>query len=84
VCYTLAGVGQLTVPWRPEPAGQPVRLAPRPPLLAGREELLAELHAQLTPGPGDAPGPQMVTLYGLAGAGKTSVAVKYAHCHLRP
>jgi hypothetical protein len=49
-------------------------------LLAGREELLAELDAQLTAGPGT--GPRVVALYGLGGAGKTSVAVEYAHRHL--
>jgi hypothetical protein len=56
----------------------PVRLAPRPLLLAGREGLLAELDARL----GGGPGPQLVALCGLGGAGKTSVAVEYAHRHL--
>ena len=59
---------------------KPVRLAPRPVFLAGREELLAELDARLTGG-GDA-GPRVVALCGLGGAGKTSVAVEYAHRHL--
>jgi hypothetical protein len=62
---------------RPEAARLPISLAPRPGLLAGREELLARLHAQLCAG--DRPGPRVVALYGLAGAGKTSVAVEYAH-----
>ena len=62
-------------------AGGPVlRLAPRPPLLAGREELLAELDARLAGGEGA--GPRTVVLSGLGGAGKTSVAVEYAHRHL--
>ncbi|HYZ54496.1 MAG TPA: tetratricopeptide repeat protein [Streptosporangiaceae bacterium] len=68
------------MPRRPEPAGQPVRLAPRPPLLAGREQLLAELDARLLAGAGR--GPRMVALCGLGGAGKTSVAVEYAHRYL--
>jgi Tetratricopeptide repeat len=72
-------VGQLAVP-RAELAGQPVRLAPRPPPLAGREELLGELDARLSAG--DDLRPRMVALYGLGGAGKTSVAVEYAHRHL--
>ena len=55
-----------------------MRLAPRPVFLAGREGLLAELHARLA----DGPGPQLVALCGLGGAGKTSVAVEYAHRHL--
>ena len=49
-------------------------------LLAGREELLAGLDTRLTAGPG--PGPRVVALYGLGGAGKTSVAVEYAYRHL--
>ena len=49
-------------------------------MLAGREELLAELDARLSAG--DDPGPRIVALCGLGGAGKTSVAVEYAHRHL--
>jgi hypothetical protein len=60
--------------------GKPVRLAYPPPLLAGREGLLAELDARLAD---DAnPGPRTVALCGLGGAGKTSVALAYAHRHL--
>jgi hypothetical protein len=58
----------------------PVSLPPRPPLLAGREELLAELHIRLSAA--HAARPRVVTLHGLGGAGKTSVAVEYAHRHL--
>jgi Tetratricopeptide repeat len=64
----------------PEVLRKPVRLAPRPALLAGRQELLADLDTMLT-GSGDR-GPRIVTLCGLGGAGKTSVAVGYAHRHL--
>jgi hypothetical protein len=56
-----------------------LRLAPRPPFLAGREDLLAELDDRLT-GTGGS-GPRVVALHGLAGAGKTSVALAYAHAH---
>jgi hypothetical protein len=59
----------------------PVRLAPRPEFLAGRESLLGELDARLAGGPGQA-GPQTAVLCGLGGAGKTSAAVEYAHRHL--
>ena len=57
-----------------------LRLAPRPVFLAGREELLAELGARLA-GDDDA-GPRVVALCGLGGAGKSSVAVEYAHRRL--
>ena len=60
--------------------GRVLRLAPRPVFLAGREELLAELDARLA---GDeVAGPRAVALTGLGGAGKTSVALEYAHRHL--
>ena len=62
-------------------ASLPVRLAPRLEFLAGREELLAELDARLAGGPGR-PGPRVAVLCGLGGAGKTSVAIEYAHRHL--
>jgi hypothetical protein len=56
----------------------PVRLAPRAEFLAGRDSLLAELDARLTGGPSQA-RPRIAVLCGLSGAGKTSVAVEYAH-----
>ena len=61
----------------PQVASQPVQLAPRPVFLAGREQLLADLDAQLSGG-----GLRTVALCGLGGAGKTTVAVEYAHRHL--
>ncbi len=66
---------------RREVARQPVRLAPRPVFLAGREGLLAELDDRLAAKPGVS-GPRLVALCGLGGAGKTSVALEYAHRHL--
>ena len=57
-----------------------LRLAPRPVFLAGREELLAELDARLTGDDGAAP--RVVALCGLGGAGKTSLAIEYAHRQL--
>ena len=72
-------VGQLTYQRAPV-AGQPVRLALRPAGLAGREMLLTELDARLSGS--DDSGPRTVVLRGLGGAGKTSVAVEYAHRHL--
>jgi hypothetical protein len=60
-------------------AGLVLRVAPRPVFLAGREALLAELDARLA---GDGGGPRVAVLCGLGGAGKTSVAIEYAHRHL--
>jgi tetratricopeptide (TPR) repeat protein len=54
-----------------------VRLAPRPAFLEGRDGLLAELDARFAYAPG--PGPVILVLCGLGGAGKTSVAVEYAY-----
>ncbi len=71
-------IGALEYQRRREVPGIPVRLAPRPVFLAGREELLAELDARL-PAKSE---PSRVALCGLGGAGKTSVAVEYAHRHL--
>jgi Domain of unknown function (DUF4062) len=73
---------QAEVAGRPEArvsGSRVLRLAPRPPFLAGREDLLAELGTRL--GSGEGSGPWVVALYGLAGAGKTSVALGYAHTH---
>ena len=64
----------------PEAPRKPVRLPPRPVFLAGREELLVEVGTWLTAR--DDPGPRLVALCGLGGAGKTSVAVEYAYRHL--
>jgi hypothetical protein len=71
-------IGTLVYQRRPEAEGLPVRLVPRPAVLAGRERLLANLDTRLAPGPGR-PGPRVVVLCGLGGAGKTTVAVEYAH-----
>jgi hypothetical protein len=61
-------------------AARALRLAPRPVFLAGREELLTELGARLTSD--DGAGPRLVALCGLGGAGKTSVALEFAHRQL--
>jgi uncharacterized protein DUF4062/tetratricopeptide repeat protein len=61
-------------------AGRALRLALPPALLAGREDLLADLDDRLAAGAGA--GPRVVALYGLGGAGKTSVALAYAHRHM--
>jgi Tetratricopeptide repeat len=64
----------------PKAPRKPMRLAPRPVFLAGREELLAELGNRMAGDEGA--GLRMVALYGLGGAGKTSVALEYAHRQL--
>ena len=60
--------------------GPVLRLAPRPTFLAGRDDLLAELGARLARS--EDTGPRVVALCGMGGAGKTSVAVEYAHRQL--
>ena len=72
-------IGQVEI-HRPEVASQPVRLMPRPAFLAGREELLAHLDGRLSASNGT--GPRVAALCGMGGAGKTSVALEYAHRHL--
>ena len=74
-------IGTVEYQRRPEVVSQPVRLAPRPVFLAGREGLLADLNARLTSTQGR-DGLHLVALCGLGGAGKTSLAVEYAHRHL--
>jgi RecA/RadA recombinase len=70
------GIGQFV--YRPQGVmGRPVSLGPRPVWLVGRKDLLIELHTRLTDG--NQAGPRIIALYGLGGAGKTSVAVEYAH-----
>ena len=64
----------------PVAAGRVLRLAPRPVFLAGREGLLAVLAARLAEN--EDAGPAVGALWGLGGAGKTSVSVEYAHRHL--
>jgi hypothetical protein len=68
----------MILPPRPDLPSLPVRLAPRPLVLAGRETLLEELDVRLAGGS----EPRMAVLCGMGGAGKTSVAVEYAHRHL--
>jgi hypothetical protein len=63
---------------RPGATGRPVRLAPRPAFLAGRDELLADLHARLS----TSAGLRTAVLCGLGGSGKTSIAIEYAQRHL--
>jgi hypothetical protein len=60
--------------------GRVLRLAPRPVFLAGRGDLLAQLYDRLASGIGA--GPRVAALTGLSGAGKTCMALEYAHLHL--
>jgi hypothetical protein len=60
------------------PIGIPSRLTDT---LAGRETLLTEIHERFL-GEKERPWPRIVALHGVGGAGKTAVAVEYAHRHL--
>jgi hypothetical protein len=71
-------IGRVEYHRRPEAECLPVRLAPRPAVLVGREALLADLDVRLASGLRH-PGPRVAVLCGMGGAGKTSVAVEYAH-----
>jgi hypothetical protein len=66
---------------RREVPGLPVRLAPRPAVLVGREQLLADIGVRLAPDP-VRPGTRVVVLCGLGGAGKSSTAIEYAYRQL--
>ena len=76
--YGGIAVGAYNAAPRPEVARLPVSLPPRSEVLAGREDLLAELHALLTGGD----QPRSAVLAGLGGVGKTSLAAEYARRHL--
>lgn len=74
------GTGATGAGTSPAIARRPVRLAPRPAFLIGRETLLTEVDGKLASG--DGIRPRVSVLYGLGGIGKTSLAVEYAHRHL--
>jgi transcriptional regulator with XRE-family HTH domain len=61
--------------------GSPRVLAapPPPPVLVGREALLAALRAHLRPSPSTAGRGQVIALVGPAGIGKTALAARLAH-----
>jgi Domain of unknown function (DUF4062)/Tetratricopeptide repeat len=62
------------------PESTAVHLGPKPEYLNGRDQLLADLDARLSAAGGNEP--RTVVLCGLAGIGKTSVAIEYARRHL--
>jgi Tetratricopeptide repeat len=70
-------IGTLAYQRGPVVASLPVRLAPGPTVLVGREQLLADIDARFSANLGSG-GPRIVALCGLGGAGKTSMAVEYA------
>lgn len=65
----------------PANTGRIVRLLPQPAFLAGRENLLKKLDAAMSPAGNGRP--KVAVLYGLGGCGKTSLALTYAHHHLK-
>jgi hypothetical protein len=71
---------QASAPGSASVPSRPVSLAPRPAPLVGREQLLAQVQQRLAGG--ETSWPRVVALFGLGGAGKTSVALEYAHRHM--
>ncbi|NUW42456.1 FxSxx-COOH system tetratricopeptide repeat protein [Nonomuraea rhodomycinica] len=69
-------VGGVHLPARPPVDTRPVQLAPRPPQLAGRDEVLADLHERLSAAEAL---PCLVAVHGLGGVCKTSVVAEYGH-----
>ncbi|MFC6900239.1 FxSxx-COOH system tetratricopeptide repeat protein [Nonomuraea dietziae] len=72
-------LGGVHLPPRAEVASRPIRLAPRPPQLSGRDEILAGLRQRLVTSDRL---PSVVTVHGLGGVGKTSLVLEYAHRYL--
>ena len=68
----------LAAPLRPE---RVLLLGPRPPVLVGREDLLAEIGRRLARRPAADERPLVVAVHGLGGVGKTSLAAEYVHRH---
>lgn len=81
---TAAGVvhGDVSVTYllgpRSSVARLPVRLPPRPDVIAGREDLLRDMHLLMT-GNNELP---VLVLCGMGGVGKTTLAVEYAYRHM--
>ena len=71
---------QASAPGSASVPSRPVRLAPRPAPLAGREQLLAQVQQRLAGS--ETRWPRVVALFGLGGTGKTSVALEHAYRHM--
>jgi hypothetical protein len=78
--FAIGTAGSVQVVYqRRVPTGQAVRLDPRPGRVAGREQLISDIHARL----GAARGVGVVALCGLGGVGKTTTALEYAYRQLQ-
>lgn len=78
--FAIGTAGSVQVVYqRRVPTGQAVRLDPRPGRVAGREQLISDIHIRL----GAAQGVGVVALCGLGGVGKTTTALEYAYRQLQ-
>ncbi|WP_194924122.1 FxSxx-COOH system tetratricopeptide repeat protein [Catenulispora pinisilvae] len=78
--FAIGAAGSVQVVFQRRVAtGQAVRLDPRPGRVAGREQLISQIHAHL----GAAQEVGTVALCGLGGVGKTTAALEYAYRQLQ-
>jgi hypothetical protein len=72
----------ITAPRRPVPGSKPAAMRSVPPrntFFVGRDDLLTAIHERLHPADATTRPASTVPLHGMAGVGKTQLAIEYAH-----